>query len=80
MKLASPHVSTGRLLRESISPGTKLDVAAKHYFEAGDQVTSGVTNALVADRTANPIAGADSSSTATHAPWLGQGTNTLARR
>ncbi len=54
VKLASPHVSTGRLFRESISLGTKIGVAAKHYFEAGDQVPSGVTNALVADRISQP--------------------------
>jgi adenylate kinase len=51
VRLASPHVSTGRLFRESISMGTKLGNAGKHYFEAGDQVPSGITNALVAERT-----------------------------
>ena len=53
-KLAVPHVSTGQLLRESVSMGAKLGVAAKHYVEAGDLVPSGVTNALVADRLSQP--------------------------
>ena len=35
-KLAVLHVSTGQLLRESVSMGTKLGVAAKHYV--GDVV------------------------------------------
>jgi adenylate kinase len=50
VRLASRHVSIGRLFRESISMGTKLGVAAKHYFEECDQVPSGVHNALVAER------------------------------
>ena len=53
-KLAVPHVSTGQLLRESVSMETKPGVAAEHYVEAGDLVPSGVTDALVADRLSQP--------------------------
>ena len=50
--LASPHISTGRLFRESTSMAAKLGIAAKHFFEAADQ--SGVTNVLVANRISQP--------------------------
>jgi adenylate kinase len=49
-KFASPPISTGRLLRESVSVGSKLGMAAKSLLEAGDLVPSNLTNALVADR------------------------------
>ena len=49
-KFAIPHISTGQLLRESVSVGSRIGTAAKHYLEAGDLVPSNLTNALVADR------------------------------
>jgi adenylate kinase len=49
-KFAIPHVAPGRLIRESISVGSRLGMAANHHHEAGDPVPSNVMNALVADR------------------------------
>jgi adenylate kinase len=49
-KFASPPISTGQLLRENVSVGSKLGMAAKSHLEAGDLVPSNLTNALVADR------------------------------
>ena len=55
-KFALPHVAPGRLIRESISVGSRLGMAANHHHEAGDPVPSNVMNALVADRI-SPIDG-----------------------
>jgi adenylate kinase len=49
-KFAIPHISPGQLVRESVSVGSRLGIAAKHHLEAGDPVPPSVTNALVADR------------------------------
>jgi adenylate kinase len=49
-KFAIPHISTGQLLRESVSVGSRLGMTAKHHLEDGDLVPSSLTNALVADR------------------------------
>jgi adenylate kinase len=49
-KFASPPISTGQLLRESVSVGSKLGIAANSHLEAGDRVPSNLTNAMVADR------------------------------
>jgi adenylate kinase len=49
-KFAIPPISTGQLVRESVSVGSRLGMAAKHYLEAGELVLSNLTNGLVADR------------------------------
>ena len=49
-KFAVPHISTGQLFRESVSVGTRLGMAAKHYLDADELVPSEVTNALVEAR------------------------------
>ena len=49
-EFAVPHISTGQLFRESVSVGTRLAMAAKHYLDADELVPSEVTNALVEAR------------------------------
>ncbi|AGB22390.1 LOW QUALITY PROTEIN: adenylate kinase-like kinase [Mycobacterium sp. JS623] len=49
-KFAIPHIAPEQLIRESISVGSRLGVAANHYLETGDPVPSNVMNALMADR------------------------------
>ena len=49
-KFAIPRIAPQQLIRESISVGSRLGMAANHYLEAGDPVPSNVMNALIAER------------------------------
>lgn len=49
-----PHISTGAIFRENVSQGTELGIQAKQYMDKGEYVPSDVTNAMVADRLAQP--------------------------
>jgi len=54
--LGIPAVSTGDIFRRNVTEGTELGVTAKSYMDAGDYVPDTVTNAMVADRLAQPDA------------------------
>ena len=54
--LGVPAISTGDIFRRNVSEGTELGVTAKSYMDAGDYVPDSVTNAMVADRLAEPDA------------------------
>jgi adenylate kinase len=55
-RLQVPAVSTGDIFRRNVSEGTELGVTAKSYMDAGEYVPDSVTNAMVADRLAEPDA------------------------
>jgi adenylate kinase len=55
-KLGIPHISTGDIFRANVSQGTPLGVEAKKFMDAGEYVPDSVTNAMVADRLAQPDA------------------------
>ncbi len=55
-ELGIPHISTGDIFRANVSGGTPLGVEAKGYMDAGELVPDSVTNAMVADRLAQPDA------------------------
>jgi adenylate kinase len=57
-RLAIPHISTGDIFRANLKAGTPLGTEAKRYMEAGEYVPDTVTNAMVADRLAEPDAAA----------------------
>lgn len=52
--LGVPAISTGDIFRRNVTEGTELGVTAKSYMDAGDYVPDTVTNAMVADRLAQP--------------------------
>lgn len=54
--LGVPAVSTGDIFRRNVTEGTELGVTAKSYMDAGEYVPDSVTNAMVADRIAQPDA------------------------
>jgi adenylate kinase len=54
--LGVPAISTGDIFRRNVSEGTPLGVDAKRYMDAGEYVPDSVTNAMVADRLAQPDA------------------------
>ena len=47
-----PHVSTGAMLRDHVSRGTELGLAAKVIMDAGDLVSDDIVIAMVDDRLA----------------------------
>lgn len=51
-----PAISTGDIFRRNLAEGTPLGEKAKTYMEAGEYVPDEVTNAMVADRLAQPDA------------------------
>jgi adenylate kinase len=55
-ELGIPHISTGDIFRANVAGGTPLGQEAKRYMDAGDLVPDSVTNAMVADRLAQPDA------------------------
>ncbi len=52
--LGIPHISTGDIFRLNVKEGTPLGVEAQKYMDAGEYVPDSVTNAMVADRLAQP--------------------------
>jgi adenylate kinase len=56
--LRVPAISTGDIFRANVKEGTELGVTAKRYMDAGEYVPDSVTNAMVADRLAQPDAAA----------------------
>lgn len=57
-KLGIPHISTGEIFRQNVVDQTVLGMQAKEYMAAGELVPDSVTNAMVADRLAQPDAAA----------------------
>jgi len=55
-RFSIPAISTGDIFRRNLSEGTPLGEQAKQYMEAGEYVPDEVTNAMVADRLAQPDA------------------------
>jgi adenylate kinase len=55
-KLGIPHISTGDIFRANVGEGTPLGQEAKRYMDAGQLVPDAVTNAMIADRLAQPDA------------------------
>ncbi|NNG35222.1 adenylate kinase [Nakamurella aerolata] len=53
-ELGIPHISTGDLFRANIAGGTELGKLAQSYTDAGKLVPDDVTQAMVADRLAQP--------------------------
>lgn len=53
-ELNIPHISTGEIFRANVDAGTDLGVEAKKYMDLGEYVPDSVTNAMVADRLAQP--------------------------
>jgi adenylate kinase len=51
-----PHISTGDIFRANVAADTPLGLEAKRYMESGELVPDSVTNAMVADRLAQPDA------------------------
>ena len=51
-----PHISTGEIFRKNVGEGTELGVQAKEFMDRGEYVPDSVTNAMVADRLAQPDA------------------------
>jgi adenylate kinase len=51
-----PHVSTGDMLREAVSRGTKLGLEAKRYMDSGALVPDEVVIGLVGERLREPDA------------------------
>lgn len=52
--LQIPHISTGEIFRANVGAGTELGIEAKKYMDSGAYVPDSVTNAMVADRLAQP--------------------------
>ncbi len=57
-KFGIPAISTGDMFRANVAQGTPLGVAAKKIMDAGGYVGDDITNAMVADRLAQPDAAA----------------------
>lgn len=55
-ELGIPHISTGDIFRANVTGGTPLGLEAKGFMDAGELVPDSVTNAMVADRLAQPDA------------------------
>lgn len=53
-ELSIPHISTGEIFRANVGQGTELGIEAKKYMDKGEYVPDSVTNAMVADRLAQP--------------------------
>ncbi|HUW78066.1 MAG TPA: adenylate kinase [Candidatus Nanopelagicaceae bacterium] len=49
-----PHIATGDIFRANLRSGTPLGLEAKTFMDSGDLVPDSVTNAMVADRLAQP--------------------------
>ncbi|RYV51032.1 adenylate kinase [Pengzhenrongella frigida] len=58
VRLGVPTISTGDIFRANIKGGTELGVRAKVFTDAGNLVPDEITNAMVADRLAEPDAAA----------------------
>lgn len=56
-ELDIPHISTGEIFRANVGQGTELGVEAKKYMDKGEYVPDSITNAMVADRLAQPDTG-----------------------
>lgn len=56
-ELNIPHISTGEIFRANVGEGTELGVEAKKYMDKGEYVPDSITNAMVADRLAQPDTG-----------------------
>lgn len=56
-ELNIPHISTGEIFRANVGQGTELGVEAKKYMDKGEYVPDSITNAMVADRLAQPDTG-----------------------
>jgi adenylate kinase len=52
--LGVPTISTGDIFRRNVAEGTDLGQEARRYMDAGEYVPDSVTNAMVADRLAEP--------------------------
>lgn len=55
-QLSIPHISTGDIFRANVAGGTELGLQAQQFMNAGELVPDSVTNAMVADRLAQPDA------------------------
>ena len=55
-RLGIPPISTGEIFRRNLAEGTPLGQQAKRYMDAGEYVPDDVTNAMVAERLAQPDA------------------------
>ena len=55
-QLSIPHISTGDIFRANVAGGTELGHQAQQFMNAGELVPDSVTNAMVADRLAQPDA------------------------
>lgn len=55
-RIDGAHISTGDIFRANVSQETELGKTAKRYMDAGEYVPDEVTNAMVADRLAQPDA------------------------
>ncbi len=53
-EFATPHISTGDMLRAAVKAGTPLGVKAKSYMDAGDLVPDDVIIGLVTERLGEP--------------------------
>ncbi len=53
-ELNIPHISTGEIFRANVGKGTELGIEAKKYMDKGEYVPDSITNAMVADRLAQP--------------------------
>ena len=53
-ELNIPHISTGEIFRANVGQGTALGVEANKYMDKGEYVPDEITNAMVADRLAQP--------------------------
>lgn len=56
--LGVPAISTGDIFRANVAQRTELGQQAQRYMDAGEYVPDEVTNAMIADRLAQPDAGA----------------------
>jgi adenylate kinase len=54
--LGVPHIATGDLLRDQMSAGTPVGIAAKAYVDRGDYVPDDVMIQIIRDRLADPDA------------------------
>lgn len=55
-RLDVPAISTGDIFRRNVAEGTELGRDAQRFMDAGEYVPDSVTNAMVADRLAQPDA------------------------
>lgn len=55
-QLGVPHISTGDLFRYHVGQQTELGQQVKRYLDAGELVPDEITNAMVAERLAEPDA------------------------